>query len=171
MHNSWYFRKSDNRIENKNKALKIQAQFIKALLCSKRKGTKNKLKDYGRAYFNKSILKRFAGEETDYRPLCGAGRDFFFIDPYGNISPCNGSQEEWIIGNIKVDSFEEIIKSAKAEEIMKTIACCKRNCCFIVTDRHVMLRRPWEPAFWVLNNKIRLFLNIPVKFYRLCNYN
>ncbi len=48
---------------------------------------------------------------------CGALNDFFFIDPWGNVSPCNGSSEEWIIGNIKDDSFENIMKSEKAKEV------------------------------------------------------
>jgi len=111
MHNSWYFHKVDNVIKDKEKAVKFETEFIKLLLQSNRRGLKNKLKDYGRAYFNKSIIKRFAGEESKYRPPCGAGRDFFFINPWGDISPCNGSDEEWIMGNIKNDSYENIFNS------------------------------------------------------------
>lgn len=160
MHNSWYFHKTDNSILDKEKAIQIETEFIKALLRSKRSGIKNKLKDYGRAYFNRSILRRFSGKLSAYRPPCGAGEDFFFIDPLGNISPCNGSEEEWIIGNIKEDSFENIMHSDKAEEINNKIKHCRRDCCFIVTDRHDMVRKPWKPIYWVFKNKVRLALNM-----------
>lgn len=164
MHNSWYFHKIDNVIEDREKAVAIEAKFIKSLLKSRRRGIKNKLKDYGRAYFNKSILKRFAGETYNYRPPCGAGEDFFFVDPWGNIAPCNGSDEEWIMGNLKDDSFENIMNSKKACETMDKVKSCKKDCCFIVTDRHDMVRKPWKPIYWIVKNKIKLALNIPTDF-------
>jgi MoaA/NifB/PqqE/SkfB family radical SAM enzyme len=163
MHNSWYFHKTDNAVVDREKAVKYEEEFIKALLQSRRRGLKGKLKDYGRAWFNKSILKRFQGCSPDYRPLCGAGEDFFFVDPWGNITPCNGSDEEWILGNLKNDSFENIMNSPKAQEVKNKIASCKKDCCFIVTDRHDMVRRPWKPIKWILENKIRLHFNLPIK--------
>lgn len=164
MHNSWYFHTNGNKIQDREKAVRIETEFIKALLRSPRLGIKNKIKDYGRAYVNKSILKRFAGETSKYRPPCGAGEDFFFIDPWGNVSPCNGSDEQWIIGNIKDDSFENIMTSDKARKIMEKIRSCPKDCCFVVTDRHDMVRKPWKPIFWVVKNKIKLAFNLPVKF-------
>ena len=155
VHNSWYFHKTDNQITSKE-ALAEHEKFVKTLLTSKRHGLKNKLKDYGRAYFNKSIHRRLRGDNIGYRPPCGALKDFFFIDPWGNVSPCNGSAEEWIIGNIKEDSFENIINSPKAKEAAKKVAKCQRNCAFIVTERHNMVRRPWKPIWWVIKNKVRI---------------
>lgn len=163
MHNSWYFHKTDNVLQDKEKAARLEKEFIKALLQSHRYGIRNKFKDYGRAYFNKSILQRFEGVACDYRPPCGAGKDFFFVDPWGNISPCNGSDEEWIIGNLKDDSFENIMNSQKAKEMMEKANRCKKDCCFIVTDRHEMVRNPWKPIRWILENKIRLYFNLPIK--------
>jgi len=162
MHNSWYFHKVDNVIKDKEKAVKFETEFIKLLLQSNRRGLKNKLKDYGRAYFNKSIIKRFAGEESKYRPPCGAGRDFFFINPWGDISPCNGSDEEWIMGNIKNDSYENIFNSKEAETAMNKVKSCEKDCCFIVTERHDMVRKPWNLISWVAKNKIRLLINLPL---------
>ena len=155
VHNSWYFHKEDNQITS-NEALAEHEKFVKALLTSKRHGFKNKLKDYGRAYFNKSIHRRLRGDDYGYRPPCGALKDFFFIDPWGNVSPCNGSEAEWIIGNIKEDSFENIMNSEKAKEATKKVAACQRNCAFIVTERHDMVRRPWKPIWWVIKNKVRI---------------
>jgi MoaA/NifB/PqqE/SkfB family radical SAM enzyme len=155
VHNSWYFHKSDNEIVSRD-ALEQHEKFVKALLTSKRRGLKNKLKDYGRAYFNKSIHRRLRGDGQGYRPPCGALKDFFFIDPRGNVSPCNGSEEEWIIGNIRDDSFENIMHSDRAKEMAGRVERCDRNCAFVVTERHDMLRRPWIPVLWVVRNKIRI---------------
>jgi len=162
MHNSWYFHKTDNFIDDRETAVRKEIEFTKALLQSKRLGFKNKLKDYGRAYFNKSIIKRLDGCVINYRPPCGAGVDFFFVDPWGNVSPCNGSDEEWIMGNIKEDNFEDIMASTMAREVMKKVRDCQKDCCFIVTERHDMVRRPWEPIWWILKNKLQLAFNMPV---------
>ncbi|MGD9781154.1 MAG: radical SAM protein [Kiritimatiellia bacterium] len=161
VHNSWYFHKADNALASRD-ALNEHEKFVAALLTSKRRGLKNKLKDYGRAYFNRSIHRRLRGDEPGYRPPCGALSDFFFIDPAGNVSPCNGSAEEWIIGNIKEDSFERIMASDKAKEAAKKVATCTRNCAFIVTERHDMVRRPWRPILWILRNKIRIRRGLPL---------
>ena len=155
VHNSWYFHKEDNQIESEE-ALRQHELFVKALLTSKRRHLKDRLKDYGRAYFNRSIHRRLRGDTDEYRPPCGALSDFFFIDPWGNVTPCNGSCEEWKLGNIKEDSFENIINSDKAREAMEKVRQCKRNCTFIVTERHDMVRRPWVPIMWILKNKWRI---------------
>jgi MoaA/NifB/PqqE/SkfB family radical SAM enzyme len=155
VHNSWYFHKEDNQIESEE-ALRQHELFVKALLTSKRRHFKDRLKDYGRAYFNRSIHRRLRGDTDEYRPPCGALSDFFFIDPWGNVTPCNGSCEEWKIGNIKEDTLENILASDKAREAMEKVRNCKRNCTFIVTERHDMVRRPWVPIMWVLKNKWRI---------------
>ncbi len=155
VHNSWYFHKDDNQIESEE-ALRQHELFVKALLTSKRRHFKDRLKDYGRAYFNRSIHRRLRGDTEEYRPPCGALSGFFFIDPWGHVTPCNGSCEEWKLGNIKEDSFENIINSDKAREAMEKVRQCKRNCTFIVTERHDMVRRPWVPIMWILKNKWRI---------------
>ena len=155
VHNSWYFHKEDNQIESE-KALEQHEKFVKALLTSKRRHLKDRLKDYGRAYFNRSIHRRLRGDTDEYRPPCGALSDFFFIDPWGNVTPCNGSSEKWKLGNIKEDSLENILASDKAKEAMEKVRNCKRNCTFIVTERHDMVRRPWVPIKWILKNKWRI---------------
>lgn len=155
VHNSWYFHKEDNQIKSEE-ALRQHELFVKALLTSKRRHIKDRLKDYGRAYFNRSIHRRLRGDTDEYRPPCGALSDFFFIDPWGNVTPCNGSCEEWKLGNIKEDSFENIMNSDKAREAMEKVRQCKRNCTFIVTERHDMVRRPWVPIMWILKNKWRI---------------
>ena len=164
MHNSWYFHKTDNIVENTDKAAKVEAEFIRLLLQSRRAGIRNKLKDYGRAYFNRGILKNFSKTTCISRLQCGGWKDFFFVDPFGNISPCNGSMEQWIVGNLKESSFENIMNSQAAKEAIKKVESCDKNCCFVVTDRHDMVRRPWKPLYWIVKNKVKLAFNIPTDF-------
>ncbi len=161
VHNSWYFHKDDN-IVTSSEALNEHERFVRALLTSKRRSLKGRLKDYGRAYFNRSIHKRLRGDAPGYRPACGALQDFFFIDPWGNVSPCNGSSEEWIIGNIKKHSLEEILASDKSKEVLEKVKNCSRNCAFIVTERHDMVRKPWKPIFWIVKNKLRIRQGKPI---------
>lgn len=155
VHNSWYFHKEDNQITSEE-ALAAHEEFTKALLTSKRRSLKGRLKDYGRAYFNRSIHRRLRGDDPGYRPPCGALKDFFFVDPWGNVSPCNGSGEEWVIGNIKEQPFEDIMNSDAAKDAAKKVAACDRNCAFIVTERHDMVRKPWKPILWILKNQLRV---------------
>lgn len=161
VHNSWYFHKEDNAITSKE-ALAQHERFVKALLTSKRRTLKARLKDYGRAYFNRSIHRRLRGDDPGYRPPCGALTDFFFVDPNGNVSPCNGSADEWVIGNLKEQSFEEIMASDRAKAALEKVRTCKRNCTFIVTERHDMVRRPWKPLWWIIRNKWRTRKGLPL---------
>lgn len=155
VHNSWYFHKEDNQIESAE-ALKAHEEFVKALLRSKRRGIKPKLKDYGRAYFNRSIHRRLRGDREEYRPRCGALDDFFFIGPDGKVSACNGSAEEWVVGNIKEATIEEMRGSEAWKDVHDRVMNCDRNCAFIVTERHDMVRHPWKPVWWILRNKWRV---------------
>lgn len=164
MHNSWYFHKFDNVDEDRAKAVKMEKEFLASLLQSPRRDIKGKLKDYGRAYFNKSILRRLAGDTSNYRPPCGAGADFFFVDPWGNVTPCNGADEKWIMGNLNDESFDGIMNSMKAKEVMMNVKSCKKECCFIVTERNDMVRKPWKPVYWIAKNKLMLALNIPTDY-------
>ncbi len=164
MHNSWYFHKFDNVDKDRSTAVAMEKSFITSLLKSPRPDFKGRLKDYGRAYFNRSILRRLEGDTTNYRPPCGAGTDFFFVDPFANVTPCNGSDEKWIMGNLNESSFDDIMHSRQAKTVMNKVKSCEKDCCFIVTERHDMVRKPWKPLYWIAKNKWKLALNIPTDF-------
>jgi len=164
VHNSWYFHKTDNIITGNDNVVQIETEFINALLRSSRKGIGNKLKDYSRAYFNVSILRRLRNDPPGYRPPCGAGIDFFFVDPWGNVLPCNGSDDKWIMGNLKTNSLEDIMNSERAENIMGKVRSCTRECCFVVTERHEIVRKPGKLIFWILKNKLKLAMNMRLEY-------
>ncbi len=156
MHNSWYFHKTDNEVRDVEKAVNAEKAFMKALLTSNRSQLRLRMKDYLRAYFNINILNHLQGEGNVLAGGCVAGSDLFFVDPRGDVSPCNGSAQPWVMGNLKEQSFEEIWNSEQAMKVRETVSQCDRSCAFIGTARFDMLRHPLRPAKWILENKLRL---------------
>lgn len=156
MHNSFYFHKHDNIIGNLDKLKEIMKEFITALLKSKRKNLRMRVKDWFRAYINFGLLRYMLGLT---RPIpCGAGTSSFFVDPWGNILACNGSSEPWIMGNLNEYSFEEIWQSERAEEVRQRVQNCDRNCWMTGTAVPAMKKHFWKSASWVLKNKWRLLI-------------
>jgi MoaA/NifB/PqqE/SkfB family radical SAM enzyme len=154
MHNSFYFFKDDNKIEDYELINEEMARFIKILLKSKRSNLRMRVKDWFRAYINAGLLNFMQGESR-FLP-CDAGTDSFFLDPYGNILACNGSDEPWIMGNLKEAEFDEIWNSQRADEVRKQVKNCKKNCWMTGTSVPAMRKKIWIPIYWVLGNKIRL---------------
>ena len=96
-HNSYYFHKHDNTFENPEMIAgefeKIAAELLRT----------NRPKNWFRAYFNMGLANKARGGK---RPLpCEVGTDVFFLDPYGNVLPCNGSDEPMIMGNLHDHRF------------------------------------------------------------------
>ena len=147
-HNSYYFHKLDNEFENPEMVAsefeKIAAAFLKS----------NRPKNWFRAYFNMGLSNKVRGGR---RPLpCEVGTDVFFLDPYGNIMPCNGSDEPMIMGNLNEQNFDEIWNSQKAEEIREQVKNCSKECWMIGSASPAMKKRVWVPAKWVLRNKLKM---------------
>jgi len=156
MHNSFYFHKFDNKIEDVDKTEAQMQCFIRTLLTSRRTSLRMRVKDWGRAYINLGILRYMKGKA---RPLpCGAATDTFFVDPWGMIIACNGSAEPWVMGDLKTQSFDEIWHSTQAEEVRRKVHECTRNCWMTGTAVPAMRKNIWVPIFWVLKSKARLAL-------------
>jgi MoaA/NifB/PqqE/SkfB family radical SAM enzyme len=164
MHNSWYFHKHDNRISDVKLAAKVEREFIRALLQSRRDSYGMRIKDWLRAYFNLNILKYLEGR-GNIMTSCTAGSDLFFLDPYGNILPCNGSENPWIMGNLKERNWNEIWNGPQAQMIREKVAWCDRSCAFIGTARFDMRRHPWRPLSWIVINKLRLAIGRDIIYY------
>jgi sulfatase maturation enzyme AslB (radical SAM superfamily) len=89
---------------------------------------------------------------------CEAGTDIFFLDPYGSIMPCNGSDEPMIMGNLNNQTFDEIWHSPKANDIRNQVKVCPKQCWMIGTASPAMKKRAWIPLKWVLKNKFKLMI-------------
>lgn len=156
LHNSFYFHKSDNAIKKIDELTEIMYEFITALLRSKRKKLRLRVKDWFRAYINYGLLRYMQGRA---RPIpCGAATNSFFVDPWGSMVACNGSSRPWTMGDLKSQTFEEIWHSNKAEELRQRVHNCGRNCWMTGTAVPAMRDHIWESFRWVFGNKLRLFI-------------
>jgi len=161
MHNSWYFHKSDNQIADRALVAREMEKFMAALLSSKRNSVKLRVKDWFRAFFNLRVY-HYAKNGYSRQRTCSAGTDLFFLDPFGNILPCNGSDEQWVMGNLKDDSFESIWNSDVADIVRTRVKSCVKDCAFIGTARFDMLKNPMRTMSWIVKNKIRLMRGKPI---------
>jgi radical SAM protein with 4Fe4S-binding SPASM domain len=149
VHNSYYFHKHDNRIEKTAEVVACFEELIGELLASPR------VKDWFRAYFNHGLTQYVQGRR---RLLpCQAGTENFFVDPFGEVRPCNGMEEGiWLasMGNLNEEGFERIWAGERAEAIRRQVKECPKNCWMIGTAAPVMKKHIWKPALWVLRQKL-----------------
>ncbi len=160
VHNSFYFHKTDNVISNVEEFEEVMRKFMERLLTSPRINAKRRIKDWFRAYINAGLLMHV---KEGQRPIeCGAGTDTFFVDPWGTVLACNGSEQPLVMGDLKEQSFDDIWCSEQAIVVRKQVAECKRSCWMTGTAVPAMRRNPLKPLSWVLRNKIRLIQRKPL---------
>lgn len=149
-HNSYYFHKSDNVITNKDEVTNNFKQLIEWQLQEKHP------KSWFRAWFNMGLINYIEGGR---RMLpCEAGMVNFFIDPWGEVMPCNGLEEKYwkeSMGNIHDASFMEIWESEQAQKVRAMVRKCPKNCWMVGTASPVMHKYIKYPAMWALKNKLR----------------
>ncbi len=160
MHNSFYFFKSDNKIQNIDYVEKRMIEFIRELLYSRRTGAGLRIKDWFRAYINAGLLKHMKGESRAIP--CYAATESFFIDPQGFVLACNGSREPWFMGDLKCASYDEIWNSSNAEQVRTKVRDCQQNCWMTGSSVPAMRKNILKPIRWVLRNKVRLILKRPI---------
>lgn len=146
LHNSFYFRKTDNKIEDKLKVAKAFEKLINELLKSKSP------KKWYRAYFNHGLIN-YIYDNKRYLP-CEMGSNGFFLDPFGHVMPCNGSPERMSMGNLNEQTWDDIWNSEKAKQVRNMVKNCDRNCWMIGSVSPAMKQRVWIPSLWVLKHKI-----------------
>jgi MoaA/NifB/PqqE/SkfB family radical SAM enzyme len=143
IHNAFYFHKSDNRFERSEEAVAEFKKLIHEQLRSR------KVKEWFRAYFNYGLINFIEGKP---RLLpCNMGHDSFFLDPYGEIYPCNVMQES--MGNIRNQTFSEVWNSQNAVAIREKVKECTNNCWMIGSVSQQMKKNVWLPVRWILEQK------------------
>ncbi len=157
-HNSYYFHKDDNQITNKEE---VCGNF-KTLMEWQLK--ENSPKSWFRAYFNMGLINYIHGNK---RLLpCEAGLVNFFVDPFGEVYPCNGMEDKhWkeSMGNIKdVQTFDEIWQSEQANKIREKVRNCPKNCWMVGTASPVMKKYIATPMKWVVKNKWNTITGKPI---------
>ena len=166
-HNSFYFHKDDNDITNKDEVIANFQTLIDMLL------QENTPKSWYRAFFNLGLINYIRGGK---RMLpCEAGTANFFIEPYGDVYPCNGLESRYwkeSMGNIRdVKTFEELWSSDKARQVREKVATCPKNCWMVGTAAPVMKKYIRHPTQWVLKNKLKSVLGKPVCIDQVPYYN
>ena len=157
-HNSYYFHKEDNVITNKDEVCENFRTLIEWQLQEKHP------KSWFRAYFNMGLINYIEGNR---RMLpCEAGTVNFFIDPWGEVYPCNGMEEKYwkdSMGNIHdCEDFLTLWNSPKAEQVREMVRKCPKNCWMVGTASPVMKKYVKYPAKWALKNKLRSLLGKPI---------
>ncbi|MGM9861527.1 MAG: SPASM domain-containing protein, partial [Muribaculaceae bacterium] len=149
-HNSYYFHKDDNVITNRHKVCADFEQLIEWQLQEKHP------KSWFRAFFNMGLINYIEGGR---RMLpCEAGTANFFIDPWGEVFPCNGMEERFwkdSMGNIHDADFMTIWHSDKAEQVRAKVRRCPKNCWMVGTASPVMHKYLRHPLKWAVKNKLR----------------
>ncbi len=157
-HNSYYFHKDDNIITNKDEVINNFHELIERLM------RENHPKSWFRAFFNLGLIN-YIRDGKRMLP-CEAGTANFFIDPEGEVYPCNGLEERYwkeSMGNIRnASDFEEIWLSKQAQKVRNQVRTCPKNCWMVGTAAPVMKKYIKHPAMWVAKNKIKSLLRRPI---------
>ena len=156
LHNSFYFVEAKNIIVDRNMVAQEFDNLINELLKSRSP------KKWFRAYFNHGLINYIYGQK---RLLpCNMAFDTFFIDPYGDVMPCNGTKDKEIMGNLNVSSWDEIWNSKLADEVRMKVSHCDRDCWMIGSVSPAMHKYIWKPTIWVIKHKF-------LKFYKKKKYS
>lgn len=149
LHNSFYFVEAKNIIKDRMMVAKEFEKLVNELLKS------NSPKKWFRAYFNHGLINYIFGQK---RLLpCDMSFDTFFIDPYGDVMPCNGTKDKEVMGNLNNQTWNELWNSEQAEKVRIKVRHCGRNCWMIGSVSPAMHKYIWKPAFWVIRHKFLRF--------------
>lgn len=167
LHNAFQFHKSDNIPYNRLRLARQVEQLIAEMLRT------NDVKTWFRAYLNLGLIRKILGQ--DRLIPCTAATDFMFIDPWSDVYACN-VRNDLLLGNLARQSWAEIVEGPKAAEMRAKVAACTQNCWMVTTARTAMRNRvvpqvpKLQPLTWVVKNKLRLSLGLPIDFNRDINY-
>ena len=142
LHNSFYFVEAKNIIHDRPMVAKNFESLVNELLKS------NSPKKWFRAYFNHGLINYIYGQK---RLLpCDMSFDTFFIDPYGDVMPCNGTKDKEVMGNL-----------------------CDRDCWMIGSVSPAMHKYIGRVIPWVISHKVKSMMGIKYSMYELpicCDY-
>ena len=165
-HNSYYFHKDDNIVTNIDEVCGNFEELIRRLLSEKSP------KSWFRAFFNLGLIGFIHGKR---RMLpCEAGTVNFFIDPHGDMFPCNGLEDKYwkeSMGNIRsAESFDNLWCSRQAELVRNLVRICPKNCWMVGTAAPVMKKYLHKVLPWVVTNKVNSLLGLPINLCH-CYYD
>ena len=105
--------------------------------------------EWAKAYYVRGLIEYIRGRPR--RLPCRAGTDFFFLDPWGDVYPCNVGGT--LIGNIRDGSFAAI-RGRAWTKVSEAVDACEVQCWMVCTVGAPMKRRPLRPMLWMLGAKL-----------------
>ena len=158
LHNSFYFVEGRNIIHDRPMVAGNIERLVNRLLRS------NSPKKWFRAYFNHGLIN-YIYSQPRLLP-CDMSFDTFFIDPYGDVMPCNGTKDKEVMGNLNAQTWDELWNSPEAEAVRAKVRHCDRQCWMIGSVSPAMHKYIWKPAWWVFIHKAKaLFSPKPYSMY------
>lgn len=98
-------------------------------------------KEWGKAWFNRYSYEYMVHHR---RPLpCGAGENFFYMDPFANIFMCQ--IKNWPIGNLQKQNFEQIWYSKPKKQFLPAAAAC-HDCWIVCTAKDAIKKNKLKVA-------------------------
>lgn len=154
VHNSYYFHTQENSLLHKKEIISSLDMLLQELIKTWR------VKNWYRALFNYGMIEHVRGHPRLFP--CTAGTDLFFLDPWGEIRPCNGMDENsglMSFGNLRSKPFSEIWNSEQARKIRASISSCPKNCWMVGTASPAMKKNFLRSTAWVIGKKIKSHFN------------
>ena len=158
VHNSFYFAETQNIIHNREMVAQSFEMLINKLLKT------SSPKKWFRAYFNHGLINYIYAQKRLLS--CDMSFDTFFIDPYGDVMPCNGTKYKEVMGNLNEQNWDELWNSKQAEKVRNKVRQCNRQCWMIGSVSPAMHKYIWKPSLWILKHKfLALFKAKPYSMY------
>jgi MoaA/NifB/PqqE/SkfB family radical SAM enzyme len=168
LHNGYQFHKDDNFPYDRIRISREIEQLIIAMLKT------SSVKNWFRAYMNLGLMEKVLGHSR--LMSCTAASDFVFVDPWSDVYACN-VRSDLRIGNLEKQSWDEIFHSAEIKLVCQKVSQCAQSCWMVGSARSAM-RNPRfitlpkvKPLHWVLINKTKVMLGLPINFNQYVDYD
>lgn len=168
LHNAFQFHKNDNYVYDRVRVARRVEDLITQMLRD------NSIKGWFRAYLNLGLIAKILGH--DRLIPCTAGTDFIFVDPWSDVYACN-VRPDLRMGNLREQTWEEIYRGPKSRTVRSQVASCPQNCWMVASAKTAMRNRHFAKVpkvgvlAWVIKNKLRVTLRLPVPFDRYIDYS
>jgi MoaA/NifB/PqqE/SkfB family radical SAM enzyme len=140
---AFFFGRHDAERPRSGLVVEEMGEIMRAELTSKRP------RDWAKAYYSRGLIDYVRGRPR--RLPCRAGTDFFFLDPWGQVYPCNILDVP--MGNIRDGSFDELRRRASGR-LRPAVRGCTEQCWMVCTVSPPMRRRPLGPLAWIAGAKL-----------------
>ncbi len=87
---------------------------------------------------------------------CLAGVATVFIDPTGEVYPCNVL--DLSMGNLRDGAFRELWRGESAVDVRRRVRSCSRPCWMMCSARASIRKNPFKAGVWVVSSKAMVHL-------------